>query len=140
MYLDVSQEAGKQFYLSDVQGEIVMLNLLKFNAVADYSNHPGLGPEESISGQRAYKLYMNSALPFIREAGSKVLFYGRAMPFLIGPEAEEWDEMLLVSHVEKKEFLAFAQHPGYLKIKGHRQAALADSRLLPLLPQRIKIE
>ncbi len=133
MYLDATEDSGRQFYLSDVPGGIVMLNLLRFKATADYTDYPELAPSEPISGRQAYRTYMQLALPFIQQAGSELIFHGRTLPYLIGPMTEEWDEMLLVTHKGKEEFLKFAQHEGYLKIKGHRQAALQDSRLLPLI-------
>ena len=52
---------------------------------------------------------------------------------MIGPEAEKWDAMLLVQHESAEKFIAFAQDESYLKIAGHRTAALEDSRLLPMV-------
>lgn len=131
-YLDATQEAGRAFYLRGIPGSVVMLNLLRFRATADYSDYPDLAPESSISGRAAYQLYIAHTLPFLEEAGGEVLFKGKGGPFLIGPENVYWDEVLLVRHASVDKFLAFAQHKGYLKGIGHRTAALADSRLLPM--------
>jgi len=75
---------------------------------------------------------MDYTMPFIADVGSQVLFYGKCNHFLIGPEAEQWDAVLLVKHVSVDIFMAFAQNEAYLEIVGHRTAALQDSRLLPL--------
>lgn len=131
-FLDVTPEAGKQFFSNPPKGEIVMLNLLKFKDIADYSRTPALAPEAVISGKKAYELYMQHTLPFLKEAGSEVLFSGTSSSFLIGPSHENWDFVLLVKHKDAATFLAFAQNEAYLSIAGHRTAALEDSRLLPV--------
>ncbi|MCB0641565.1 MAG: DUF1330 domain-containing protein [Phaeodactylibacter sp.] len=132
-YIAAGQEAGKQFYLHfRGKGPVVMLNLLRFRKAADYSQSPELEPEAVISGKAAYQLYMEQALPFLKEVGSEVLFHGAANHFLIGPSDEHWDAVLLVRHTSVEQFMAFANHSVYLAIAGHRTAALADSRLLPI--------
>lgn len=132
-YLNADPETGKQFYLDFVsKGKIVMLNLLKYKEVADYSNQTHLNNSEEISGEQAYRLYMEHTLPYLEKAGSRILFFGDAGNFLIGPTNESWDAALLVEHVSVEQFVAFSQNEEYLKIAGHRSAALDDSRLLPI--------
>ncbi|MEM8524418.1 MAG: DUF1330 domain-containing protein [Bacteroidota bacterium] len=133
-YVHPSPKAGQQFYLEHHgKGQIVMLNLLKFRAIADYIDAPHLAPKAEISGAAAYQLYAKYTLPLLEKAGSKTLFFGKCSPFMIGPEAEKWDAMLLVQHESAERFIAFAQDEEYLKIAGHRTAALEDSRLLPMV-------
>ena len=139
-YLSVDQESGKRFYQEfHDTGKIVMLNLLRFKPKADYTNLDSLKPESEITGKEAYKLYMDKTMPEIKKAGSRVLFYGSSKNFVIGPEAEVWDAVLLVEHESVIKFMEFAQNEDYLKTAGHRTAALDDSRLLPIseniLPQ-----
>ena len=132
-YLNATQESGKKFYMDfHQQGKVVMLNMLKFREYADYSEFESLKPEHTISGKEAYQLYIDSTLPHLEKAGSRVLFYGRSDAFLIGPENESWDAILLVEHESVEKFMAFAQNEAYLKTAGHRTAALQDSRLLPM--------
>lgn len=131
-YLDATQEQGKAFYLRQIQGSVTMLNLLKFRAVADYSGHEDLAPEKPISGKEAYRLYMKHTQPFLEASGGEVIFYGKGGSFIIGPEDENWDAVLLVKQKSTMDFLAFAQNKEYLKGIGHRSAALEDSRLLPM--------
>ncbi|MEZ4991400.1 MAG: DUF1330 domain-containing protein [Saprospiraceae bacterium] len=133
-YIDVTQEAGKAFFQRGIPGAFVMLNLLKFKDIADYSKLPDLAPASEISGAAAYDLYMHHTLPLLVEAGSELLFYGKGGPFLIGPENQHWDAVLLVKHQSVARFMAFAQDQVYLKTAGHRTAALEDSRLLPIEP------
>lgn len=131
-HLNATQESGKNFVMRQIEGPVVMLNLLKFKKVADYSAAPHLAPEDEISGEQAYQLYIDHTLPFLKKAGSEVLFNGKGGQFLIGPENEQWDVVLLVRHASAARFLEFAQNQEYLAIAGHRTAALEDSRLLPI--------
>ncbi|MCO4773489.1 MAG: DUF1330 domain-containing protein, partial [Deltaproteobacteria bacterium] len=117
---------------SDRREPVVMLNLLRFREVADYSASPELAPDTPISGREAYARYARHAMPFIREAGSEVLYVGDGGTMLIGPADETWDHVLLVKHPSAQEFVAFASNEAYLAGLGHRTAALADSRLLPM--------
>lgn len=131
-YIDVSPDAGRKFYQDfNGKGRVVMVNLLKFRKIADYSKAEGLRPQESISGEDAYALYMQHTLPHLKEAGSRVLYFGKCGNFLIGPTTKSWDAVLLVEHESVQKFIAFAQNEAYLKTAGHRTAALEDSRLLP---------
>lgn len=131
-YLDATQEAGRAFYMRGISGPVVMLNLLRFRDIADYSDSPELAPKQPVSGKAAYRSYMAHTRPFLEEAGGEVLFQGKGGPFLIGPEGEGWDEVLLVRHASVDKFLAFARNEAYLRGVGHRTAALEDSRLLPI--------
>ncbi|HEY6455318.1 MAG TPA: hypothetical protein VIY90_08575 [Steroidobacteraceae bacterium] len=112
-----------------------MLNLLRFRDVADYSASPALLQGSAISGEAAYRIYMNHTLPYLRASGGELLFYGRGGDFLIGPTKECWDAAMLVRQASVASFLAFASNQDYLAGIGHRTAALADSRLLPLVSE-----
>ncbi|MGR3810939.1 DUF1330 domain-containing protein [Jiulongibacter sp. NS-SX5] len=131
-YIDASPVAGKAFFLRGIKGPFLMLNLLKFNEEANYEGLPHLAPEKPITGKDAYDKYMEATLPFLKEAGSEIILQGKGGPFLIGPEFEKWDMVLILRHASVEQFMAFAQNKDYLKIAGHRTAALADSRLLPI--------
>ena len=131
-YIDASPEAGKAFYQNfHNKGKVVMLNLLKFKAIADYSDLEELKPSQEISGEEAYQLYLDITLPELEKAGSRMIYYGKSKSFLIGPGTEKWDAVLLVEHESVLKFMEFAQNKHYKKFAGHRTAALEDSRLLP---------
>lgn len=131
-YLDPTEDAGRLFVRRAFPGPLVMLNLLRFRETADYLNSPDLAPGTPISGADAFDRYIRHTLPFLRESGGDLLFLGAGGPFLIGPAAEIWDMAMLVRQASVAAFLAFASHEGYRAGLGHRTAALADSRLLPL--------
>ncbi|HVN42186.1 MAG TPA: hypothetical protein VMT50_05330 [Steroidobacteraceae bacterium] len=134
-YLEPTQEAGRAFFTRGLTGRVVMLNLLRFRATADYSAAPLLAPPSPISGEAAYRHYMEHTRPYLERSGGEVLFFGRGGAFLIGPENERWDAALLVRQASPAAFLAFASDAEYLTGIGHRIAALEDSRLLPLLEE-----
>lgn len=129
----MTQEAGKAFVQRRIDGPVVMLNLLRFCEVADYAASPELAPPSPTSGAEAYRRYMEHTRPLVERAGGEVLFVGEAGPWLIGPAEEQWDRAMLVRHASAEAFLSFASDAEYLAGAGYRPAALADSRLLPLL-------
>jgi hypothetical protein len=132
-YLEPSDEAGRAFFARGLRGPVVMLNLLRFRRVADYSATPELAPSEPISGEEAYGRYIEHTRPFLGASGGEVRFLGKGGAVLIGPGEERWDVAMLVRQRSADAFLAFATNPGYLAGLGHRTAALEDSRLLPLV-------
>ena len=132
LYLEPSQEAGRDFVMRRLLGKVVMLNLLRFREIADYSDYPQLAPATPISGAAAFQLYIEHTLPYLRESEGEAFFMGVGGPFLIGPADERWDLAMLVRHHSAESFLSFASHERYLTGLGHRAAAVLDSRLLPL--------
>ena len=131
-YLEPTQESGRAFFMRAIGGKVVMLNLLRYRAVADYSSTPHLVPGTAVSGEAAYRLYMEHTMPHLEKSGGKLLFFGRGGPFLVGPEGERWDVAMLVQQSSSAAFMEFASNVEYLAGIGHRTAALEDSRLLPL--------
>jgi hypothetical protein len=132
-YLEPTQESGRAFFTRGLSGSVVMLNLLRFREVADYSESPELTPTNPVSGEQAYRLYMEHTRPFLQQSGGEVLFFGKGGPFLIGPPDERWDAAMLVRQDSIASFMAFASNQDYLAGMGHRVAALEDSRLLPII-------
>ncbi len=70
-YLEPTREAGRAFFGQGIAGPVVMLNLLRFRAVADYSATPALAPEAPISGAAAYGLYVEHTTPFSRRRAAR---------------------------------------------------------------------
>jgi uncharacterized protein (DUF1330 family) len=135
-YLMPTQEAGRNFVMKQIQGSVIMLNLLCFRKIADYSATPDLNPDQPISGAQAYQLYIEHTIPFLTKSGGEILFMGKGGDFLIGPTDEHWDAVLLVRQKSVNSFLSFESDQDYMKGIGHRTAALEDSRLLPLVEQK----
>ncbi|MCB9137963.1 MAG: DUF1330 domain-containing protein [Caldilineaceae bacterium] len=139
-YLEVSQEAGAALFSRNIAGPVVMLNLLRFRAVADYSHTPELAPPAPISGAEAFQKYMDHTEPFLKESGGEILFLGKGGSYLIGPQAEQWDFVMLIRQNSLADFMAFSSNQAYLVGLGHRTAALEDSRLLPLVAAQAATE
>ena len=137
-FLEVTQKAGAELFSRNISGEIVMLNLLRFLDVADYTATPELMPSKPISGQEAFQKYIDHTLPFLEESGGDLIFLGKGGKYLIGPQDEEWDMVMLVRQKSLSDFMAFASHKEYLAGMGHRTAALEDSRLLPIVESKSK--
>jgi uncharacterized protein (DUF1330 family) len=135
-YIDVSQEAGAAFFSRNITGAITMLNLLRFRDVADYAANPELMPDEPISGAEAYQKYIDYTLPILTESGGELLFLGKGGAYLIGPSDEQWDIVMLIRQNSLQDFMAFSSNEAYLIGMGHRTAALADSRLLPIIESK----
>jgi uncharacterized protein (DUF1330 family) len=102
---------------------VVMLNLLRFKAQAD-------GVDEGISGREAYARYAAATGHFLEKVGGRVLNAVDARDVVIGPAEPEWEMALLVEYPTPARFLEMAGDPDYLKAHAHREAALADSRLI----------
>ncbi len=132
-YFEPTQAAGAAFFSRNIPGEIIMLNLLRFRDTADYSATPELAPAGSISGREAYQKYIDYTLPFLEKTGGSIMLLGDSGSFLIGPQDERWDLVMLIRQNSMQDFLAFASDQGYLAGMGHRTAALEDSRLLPMI-------
>ncbi|MEZ6001598.1 DUF1330 domain-containing protein [Hyphomonas sp.] len=132
VYLAPTQELGRRFVMRGLTGNVIMLNLIRLRTVADYSDFPDLAPENPVSGRAAYDLYIEHTLPYLEKSGGRLDFLAEGGSWLIGPEDERWDLALLVRQKDMETFFGFEQDPDYMKILGHRTAAVEDSRLLPL--------
>lgn len=132
-YVSVTEEAGRAFFMREITGPVVMLNLLRFRTTADYSATPELAPDAPISGHAAFDKYVEHTKFFLAESGGSIRFLGDGGAWLIGPADENWDMAMLIEQQSVEAFMAWNSHPEYLKGIGHRTAALIDSRLLPLV-------
>ena len=132
-FLEPTQEAGTALFRRNISGEVVMLNMLRFKEIADYSASPELAPEEPISGREAFQKYIDHTMPFLKESGGELLLLGSGGQFFIGPEDEQWDIVMIVKQNSLASFMAFASNTRYLAGLGHRTAATIDSRLLPIV-------
>ncbi len=132
-YIEPTQEAGAELFSRKVEGEMMMLNMLRFRDVADYSTSPELAPDEPISGQEAYQKYMAHTAPFLQKSGGELAFAGMGGKYLIGPDDQQWDLVIIVKQRSLADFMAFATDEEYRAGMGHRTAALEDSRLLPMI-------
>jgi uncharacterized protein (DUF1330 family) len=118
-----TQDQIQQLVSSDDDGPFVMLNLLRFKDRAD-------GIDEGLSGAEAYARYSVATEQFLRAVGGHLVHAIAPRQSVIGPTEPEWDLVLLVQYPSRAKFIEMATNPEYLKIHAHREAALADSRLI----------
>ena len=106
---------------------LVMINLLRFREQAAYAD----GFEaEPCSGEQAYARYSEGALIALGKVGGRPIWAAEVGEVVIGPEAEHWDQALLVHYPSRAKFIEMQRDPDYQAILPHRMAALADSRLI----------
>lgn len=132
-FVDATDENGRLVFERAIDGPVIMLNLLRFRAVADYTAAPDLAPDEPISGREAYRVYMAHTTPFLEAEGGRLRMMAEGGHPLIGPVDERWDLVLLVEYPHLERLMSMAQNDAYLAGLGHRTAALEDSRLVPLV-------
>ncbi len=131
-YIEPTQESGRRFFTNNIRGEVIMLNLLRFREWADYTQSPALKPITPVTGTEAFDRYIALALPCLRRTGGDLLFLGKSDYFLIGPENERWDCVMLVKQKSKESMLSMTHDVEYMSSLAHRTAAIEDSRLLPV--------
>jgi uncharacterized protein (DUF1330 family) len=102
-----------------------MVNLLRFKERAD-----GVDAADGITGAEAYGRYGAAVGSHLERVGGRVLLALTAQDSVIGPEPGEWDLVIAVEYPSRAAFMAMVSDPEYLAIHAHRDAAVADSRLI----------
>tara|TARA_R110000868_G_scaffold74471_2_gene215391 strand:- start:1375 stop:1803 length:429 start_codon:yes stop_codon:yes gene_type:complete len=131
-YLNPTDESAKQLFSKSMRGEVIMLNLLRFKEIADYSQFSDIAPKTPITGKEAYQIYINQTFPFLEKSGGEIMLLGKSEHFFIGPMEEKWDLVMIIKQKSLDSFLSFPSDPQYQVVLGHREAAIVDSRLLPI--------
>jgi uncharacterized protein (DUF1330 family) len=131
--IDPSRPQFEAFKALPRDTPIHMLNLIRLKPLADYPpDHPD--HSKGVTGREAYRAYgRDSAEVFARVGGSQV-WTGNPEGVLTGPADEHWDLAFIASYPNAGAFLAMVTDPGYREHVKHRQAAVADSRLIRMAP------
>jgi uncharacterized protein (DUF1330 family) len=127
-HIDPTKEIFAQFRDTDRQGPIHMLNLVRLKPRASYPD----GRE--VSGAEAYAAYGRDSGPVFTRLGGKIVWQGRFELMLIGPQEERWDHMFVAEYPSVAAFVEMIRDPVYREAVKHRQAAVADSRLIRTKP------
>ncbi len=103
---------------------VVMINLLRFKPQAD-------GPEEGMSGEKAYGRYGIKMREFVESKGGRFIWIGRIDSQVIGEGGEGFHAAALVEYPSRKAFLEIASDP-YVQenIGASREAGLESQWLL----------
>lgn len=109
---------------------IAMLNLLQFKEYASYG-HDDEAAKERLSGEKAYfQNYLEQAKDHVAAVGGEFIHQGRAVANFNAAEGELWHATVLVTYPSIDAFLAMVSSSDYAKLEPHREAALADSRVI----------
>ncbi|HEY0107396.1 MAG TPA: DUF1330 domain-containing protein [Rhizomicrobium sp.] len=128
MTIRPSQDQVARMASDGSQGPIVMVNLLKYRARADYpADKPEAG--EMLSGREAYLRYGVEVSKILGKIGARIVWQGRQSLVMIG-EGEGWDDVVCVRYPSRQAFLGMARSAEYNAIHYHRDAGLADTVLL----------
>ncbi len=128
-HIDPTKETFAAFRAADRAGPIHMLNLVKLRAEAAYPDG------RAATGAEAYRSYARESGPVFRRLGGKQVWIGKPELMLIGPQdAEQWDIAFIAEYPSVQAFVDMLRDPIYREAVKHRQAAVADSRLLRLAP------
>jgi uncharacterized protein (DUF1330 family) len=123
-------EQFKAYAASDNDGEVVMLNLLKFKERAE-----GKADDDGLSGVAAYRRYGDEVVRMVERQGGRLLWMGRADHVFIGDvDANDWDSVALVSYPSRQAFLDMVSTPQYRDAHEHREAGLADTVVIACTP------
>jgi len=127
-FIDPSKETFAKFREDDRPGPIHMLNLVRFNASATYEDG------RIATGAEAYAAYGRESYPVFSRLGGRIVWRGNFELMLIGPDQERWDECFIAEYPSVEAFVEMIKDPVYRQAVKHRQAAVADSRLIRMMP------
>lgn len=125
MPLKPTGEQIKALVNSELEGPVVMLNLLKY---ADRA--AGNAGAKGMTGEQSYEKYGEEMQSRLAAVGARLLWRGRADSVVIGTDADEWDEVLLMEYPSRQAFLQMTSAKDFEKTSEHRTNALTDSRLI----------
>jgi len=129
-YIDPTRESFAAFREMEREGTVHMLNLLRFRDRAAYDD----GTEAT--GAEAYRAYARDSEPIFHRLGGRQVWIGRPELILIGPQEEAWDLAFIAEYPSVAAFVAMLRDPDYRRAVRHRQAAVADSRLIRMQPAK----
>lgn len=128
--VDPTREAMAAFRALPLDRPIAMLNLLRFRERADYAADVDPAISRDVGGAEAYAAYGRAAAAPFARAGGRQIWLGAPRLTVIGPADEVWDLAFVAEYPSGEAFLGMLRDPEYRAAVVHRQAAVADSRLI----------
>ena len=125
-FIDPTRETFAAFRHNDRPGPIDMLNLVRLRDHAAYPDG------RAATGAEAYAAYGRESGPVFKRVGGEIVWRGSFELTLIGPAQERWDYCFIARYPGVAAFVEMIRDPVYREAVKHRQAAVADSRLIRL--------
>ncbi len=111
---------------SDLEGEVVMVNLLKFKESAESGDG---------SGSDAYERYGDAVIKMVESQGGTLLWLGQARHVFIGDaDANDWDSVALVSYPSRQAFIDMVSTNEYREAHTHREDGLENTVVIACAP------
>ena len=129
-HVDPTREAMAAFRDLPADRPVAMINLLRFRDRAAYAADVDPAIDREVSGAEAYAAYGRAAAAPFARAGGRQIWLGRPQLTVIGPADEAWDLAFIAEYPSGAAFLDMLRDPEYQAAVVHRQAAVADSRLI----------
>jgi len=133
-YIDPDRANFDRFKALPRDTPIHMLNLVRFKALADYPEGHPLA-DKGLTGEQAYHEYMRTIRPVLDRAGGQIVWAGGFEAVVTGPAEWPWDETFVMAYPNAAAFMGMVKDPDYAPVVVHRQAAVADSRLVRFAPR-----
>ena len=127
-YVDPTKEQFAAFRDVGRDGPVQMLNLVRFRAEAAYPDG------RKATGHEAYRAYAKASAAVFERVGGRQVWLARFEATLIGPPDERWDVVFVAEYPSTDAFVEMVRDLEYREAVKHRQAAVADSRLIRLAP------
>lgn len=128
-HVDPGRAAFDAFKALDRDEPVEMLNLIRLREHARYPDG------RAATGAAAYAEYGARSAPVFACVGGRILWRAAPQLTLIGPAGERWDIAFVAGYPSAGAFLAMVTDPDYQReAVPHRQAAVADSRLIRNAP------
>jgi uncharacterized protein (DUF1330 family) len=128
-----TRDAFRAFRDDNRPGPVHMLNLIKLRPLADYGADAPAN-DAPATGVDAYAAYGRESAPVLARLGGRIVWRGRLEQVLIGPGDEAWDICFIAEYPSSAAFADMVFDPQYRNAVRHRQAAVADSRLIRFKP------
>ncbi|MBN8959566.1 MAG: DUF1330 domain-containing protein [Rhizobiales bacterium] len=123
-FTSFSKEIYEAFKANDREGPVLMMNLIRLRPNADYVDG------RDATGREAYGRYSELSASVFARLGGRIVWRGDLELTVVGPSDERWDIAFIAEYPSPNTFVQMMRDPQYREAMKHRQAGVADSRLL----------
>jgi uncharacterized protein (DUF1330 family) len=118
MAVNPKREDLERFFEEDLEGPIVMLNLLRF----------------ALGGREKYEAYVAGFRSIAGRFGAELVYAGDGKTALIAEPGQGWDAVILVRYPDRGRFLAMVADAEYQRFTHLRTEALEEAVLQATTP------